>query len=109
MYARAVPPARGIRMTIWSGPREVGAVDPFLAACRSPLQATASVSARRRGETLETRAQRESPVRLASRFIERFRVIPFENREVEQIHTQSHAVASEWVALEIEIIIRRLR
>ena len=41
--------------------------------------------------------------------IERFRVIPFEDREVEQIHAESEPIAAERIALEVEIIIVRLR
>ena len=90
-------------------PLAAGAAGAPEEACRSPLQATtASVSARRRGETLETRAQRESPVSLASRFVERYRVIPLENREVEEVHAKPCSITAERVALEREIIIVRL-
>lgn len=87
MKARAVPPLRGTRSISWSGPRGVEAVATPDDAGRSPLhEATASVSASSQVEVLETRSQREGPVGFASRDIERFRVIPLENREVKQIY-----------------------
>jgi hypothetical protein len=107
-YARAVPPLSGTRRAIWSRPREAEEAGAPRDACRSPLQATTSVSAKAQVAVLETRSQREGPVRLASRFIERFRVIPLENRKVEQIHAKSETKTAKRITLEIQIIIRGL-
>src|SRR5215210_7343303 len=107
--ALTVPPVRGSRRAIASGPREdvEGRAPP--GACLSPLRATtASVSAIRRCKALEARSQREGPVGLATRYVERLCVVPFQDRDVEQVDAQTYAIASQRIPLQRKVVIVRL-
>src|SRR5689334_19997070 len=75
---------------------------------RLPVAAACGDGKRQSDQTaqrLEARPQREGPVGLTVRTVERLGVIPLENRDVEEIHANPNAVAAQRIALKVEVVI----